>query len=880
MRKKNLYHLFIGLLLLLSACTDEEVPGLSEQGSCVPGKIELRLIIPMMTDIQTRVDGGALDKTSITSLHLVTYKGTECVDCQDITSKLVSIGDGGYKLTLDLQKEITDIHLVANAGGLLNNKPTGTLDNLFTDASIKLPLLMWGHISVTDIKDNKISSVSMLRNVAKATISVNEGVAFKLTGWKIINTATKGSVAPKDNNPKATEANTATDETFQQSSSLETLTSPLYFYETPSAKNTRMLIEGIYKEKTYYYTASFMDSDGSTQLSLLRNHHYEVTIKGISTGYATEDEALAAPAGNVSVEIKDHNYLISDMVSNGEYELGVCDTVQINADAKIFTDNAYFVIMRNTTSQSSELTPTVTVDDKVTWLTDVSLSPQDITSGDTSSYGSKYAITFTCQKNPTEETRYGIIQVSFQNLWRNIVIEQKGVNLKKDRETYIYGLDRNSTEGVDYAKFINEVKGVSTSAMGGKEARNNGLQLGIGDKEGGYPYNYSYKIKKDGDKSHSMTDARISCTIEGDYYVIKATDETDASCWIAKDAFQIVNSEGVTIKYDIYHTGIFWEAKVANQPTALAKTGWFYYELVQGQNGVWMFDRNLGAASVDDAGAYYQLKDGGKENAMANFCPPGFILPSIYLWEDLLKGKLKYEVRYRADGSSYHSIEVDDKSGKGRIRFPSGGYCIGDDRRNETGGYYWSTSLVSGNQGFDINSAEYGYWYRIARLSTNGYEVSSIRYADGSNGVAQAPYRYMNVRCVKMTDDLIGNKNELTIIDRREDKGADLYLYLFTQGDDYRNSPGGELISKGSADDTEKTLHYDMIDPETILTSIGSPLLIQFKIAGVGGADDNWLIPPIEVGSLRTFVVTDGSFYGIYTNGSNTDDMDGANWEQ
>ena len=889
MRKKNLYYLFIGLLVLLSACTDEEVSGLSGQGSCVPGKVELRLIIPTMTNIQTRTE--ASDETSITSLHLVTYKGAECVDCQDIISKLVSDGSG-YKLTLDLQEEVSDIHLVANAGGLLDTKPTVTLDKLFTDASVELPLLMWAHISVSDIKEKNITTVSLLRNVAKATISVSEGVAFEVTAWKIINTAAKGSIAPKDNNPLAAEANTETDETYQREIGDLTSTNPLYFYETPAANgnesvNTRMLIKGSYKEKDYYYTAFFMTKNDSTQLSLLRNHHYQVNITGISTGYATKEEALAAPAGNVSVEIMDYNYLISDMVSNGEYELGVCDTVHVDADANTFADNAYFVIMRNTAESNPQLSPVINVINGADWLTEVTYSSQDIASGEASSNGSKYALTFTCKNNPTEETRYGVIQVSFQRMWRNIVIEQKGVNLKKARNTLIFGLKDSPAEGVDYVKFINEVKGVSVGAMGG-EARNNGLQLGIGDEKSEYCYNYSYKINTEGDKSHSVNDGRISCRTEGDYYVIEVNDKTDSSWWIAKDAFQVVNSEGVTIKYDIYHTGIFWEEKGTNQPTMLAKAGWFYYELVQGQNGMWMFDRNLGAASVDDAGAYYQLKDGDKENAMADFCPPGFILPSIYLWEDLLKEKLKFVIRNKADGSSYHSIEIDDKSGKRSIRFPSGGYCIGDGRRNETAGYYWSTSLVAGNQGFDINSKEYGYWYRIARVSVNGYEVSSIRYADGSNGVAQTPYRYMNVRCVKMADNLIGNKNELTIIDRRsaDQKKLDLCIYLFTDriGDgtivDYRNSPGGELISQGSADagDSDKTLHYDMIDPDMILTSIGSPLLIQFKIAGVNGGNDNWLGERTEVGNLRTFVVTDVGFYGINTNGSGTDDMPGENW--
>lgn len=858
MKKEYLDGLFIGLLLLLLSCSDEEMIRSNESGNLVPGKIELRLIIPVTTDIVTNTRANSNNEASIKTLHIVTYKEDKtCVDCREVViSELIPNNDGSYKLILDLQKEISDIHLVANAGALLDDKPTGALYDLYSTDNIATPLLMWGHIKVIDIKrDGTAATISLLRNVAKATLTVDESVKnFEVTGWKVTHTASSGSIAPKNYN-SPTETTCKTDEAFDREiGSLDNKTNVLYFYETPGERNTRIVIEGKNTGETRYYTALFLKNN--RQLSLLRNHHYQIMIKGVSSaGYASEEDALNAPAGNIDVEIKDHNYLISNIISNGEYELGVPDTIYVLANGGNFNDGkAYCVTMWGKDNMDiSNLQPAVIVNSgNENWLKEASLQAlTDITPGDDSSIGKGYIIQFTCEKNPKEDVRYGGLQVIFGELSRNIVLKQEGTDFKKERESFIIGLAGDAAGGRNYLLFVEEVQGITATAMGG-DTRNNGLQLGLGNETENYRYNYTYKIKKNtGDTYQVSNSTRISCQEQGDYYVINAKDVQDSSWWIEKAGFQITNSEGVEIKYDLYHTGIFWEENPQDiQPDNedLSRKGWYYYEPVPSPDGLWIFDRNMGATSVNDAGAYYLLKKGNKDQKQVDICPPGYIIPSIYLWNDLLK-EIKIITRYNEDGSSFKSMEIEGRSGP--IRFPRKGYCIGKECRNEAIGYYWSTSLLSGNQGFDINSAEYGYWYRISRLSTNGCDQFSVRYADGNNGAVTEPYRYINVRCVKISDDLIGNKNELTIIDKRPEekrKTESLFIYLFTEGEGYRNCPGGELIRKASGDGSEMTLYYDMIDPDLISTSIGKPLLIQFK------SGNNWL-NYTEVGSVRTFIV-------------------------
>lgn len=844
--------LALTICLLMSACSDDIFSGTDYFDN---GKVTLRLVVPATTVVNTRANP---DETiSGNDLYVIEYGDQGSFVAM---RKVKSSNFSDNTLTInDVNTKTTDIHIVANGDAILaskNKDNMAKLDAVYCD-EIPSPPVLWGHINMSDLKSGTSNTVSLCRNVAMATLNKAESIKdkFEITGWEITQTANQGSIAPKDykdytvgntNEPTGDMLN-RTIGNCEGSNAGEAL----YLFETPATVDSRIVI----KANGKYYTANFLDEKGS-KLPLLRNHHYKITVTDTGEGYATKDEALKAPAGNIKVEIKDYNFKVTNLISNGAYELGTCDTVRVEADEKTYSGGeAYFVTMWGDGVNAENIKPLVTTTPKDTWLTYDSKKDvvTPIYSADYLSAGKGYKLTFTCAKNPSEEIRQTQLTVTFGVLKRDIVIVQKGSNLKKDRTTMIYGLQGDGTTGRDYINFIlKEVKGTSRKAMGGTSERDNGLQLGIGSEN-----NYSYTIKEeDGDKYESVegVDITVVTKADGKYYNIKATDENDESVWTRR--FTITTKDGHKIIYDIYHTGIFQEEKDTYQPTSnrINTKVWYYYELIKSEKGVWMLDRNLGAASVNDPGGYYRIKEGDKTSAMADICPPGFSIPTASLWKQLTLD-MKLVTRTTDNGTIYQSIELPAATSTQSIRFPYGGMHNGYEVTNPSIGYYWSATIVSGNQGFDFSSNEYGYWYNVARLSSGSRSMQNVRYVGGSNGTSTGVYKYLNTRCVKSSSAVL-DKNRLTIHDKRK-SDKPLYIYIHTENNEYRNRRYGEMIR--STGGSETTIYYDMIDPQLITESIGKPLYIRFR-QGNDLDDSGWIDEKKLVENHREVYVYDSSF--------------------
>lgn len=831
---------------LMSACSDDIFSGSDYFDN---GKVTLRLVVPATTVVNTRAN---TDETiSGNDLYVIEYDDQDsCVAMRKVESSNFS---DNTLIINDVNTKTTDIHIVANGNAILKGKNNiAKLDGVYCD-EIPSPPVLWGHINISKLKSGTSNTVSLLRNVAMATLNKADSIKdkFVISGWEITQTANQGSIAPKDYTGEKTNESTGDnlDKTRGDSES-SNAGEALYLFETPATVDSRIVI----KANGEYYTANFLDAEGN-KLPLLRNHQYKITVTATGKGYDSKEDALNAPAGNIKVDIKDYNFKVTNLISNGAYELGTCDTVRVEADEKTYSSGeAYFVTMWGNGVKAENITPKLSTP-KDNWLTDVSKDEGTvISSTGYSSAGKGYKLTFTCLKNPSEEIRHTTLTVTFGVLKRDIVIVQKGSNLKKDRVTKIYGLQGDGKDGRDYINFIlNEVNGTSRKAMGGTSERNNGLQLGIGSEN-----NYHYTIEKKTGDSYEVDKAveeKAEVKADGGVYTIKAKDPNDESVWTGR--FTITTQEGHKITYDIYHTGIFWEDKAAYQPASNRTNtkGWYYYELIESKNGVWMLDRNLGAASVDDPGGYYRIKVGKDRNsAMADICPPGFSIPTASLWKQLTP-EMTLVTRTTSNGTTYQSVELPaaTTAQSKSIRFPRGGMNNGYEVTNPSIGYYWSATIVSGNQGFDINSTEYGYWYNVARLSSGGKGMINVRYVGGSNLTNTGVYKYLNTRCVKSSSDVL-DKNRLTIHDKRKSKGP-LYIYIHTDKDEYRNKPNGEMISDGS----KTTIYYDMIDPERIESSIGKKLYIRFR-QGEDGKDSGWIGVKKLVGDQRVFTVYDTSF--------------------
>ena len=840
--------LALTICLLMSACSDDIFSGTDYFDN---GKVTLRLVVPATTVVNTRAN---TDETiSGNDLYVIEYddKGSFVA-----MRKVESSNFSDNTLTINnVNATTTDIHIVANGNAILaskNKDNMAKLDAVYCD-EIPSPPVLWGHINMSELKSGTSNTVSLCRNVAMATLNKAESIKdkFEITGWEITQTANQGSIAPKNytdgntNEPAGDELNKTIGDS-ESSNAREAL----YLFETPETVDSRIVI----KANGKYYTANFLDKENK-KLPLLRNHHYKITVTATGEGYNNKKDALNAPAGNIKVDIKDYNFKVTNLISNGAYELGTCDTVRVEGEAKTYNGGeAYFVTMWGDGVNAEKIKPSVTTTPTDTWLTYDSKNDvvTPIYSADYLSAGKGYKLTFTCDKNPSEEIRQTTLTVTFGVLKRDIVIVQKGSNLKKDRATMIYGLQGDGTTGRDYIKFISkEVKGTSRTAMGGTSERDNGLQLGIGGE-----YNYSYTIAKNDGDDYKTDETVVKVTDNRTFYTIEAKNPKDESVWTSR--FTITTKDEHKIIYDIYHTGIFWKEKADYQP-ASNHTGWYYYELIKSEKGVWMLDRNLGAASVNDPGGYYRIKEGDKTSAMAGICPPGFSIPTASLWKQLTP-EMKLVTRTTGNGTTYQSIELPAATSTQSIRFPYGGMHNGYEVTNPSIGYYWSATIVSGNQGFDFNSPEYGYWYNVARLSSGSRSMQNVRYVGGSNGTSNGVYKYLNTRCMKSSSAVL-DKNRLTIHDKRHSTKP-LYIYIHTDGDDYRNRPYGEKI-RSESDGSETIIYYDMIDPQLILNSIGKSLFISFR-EGNDKEDNGWIGEKkgeeILVEGKREFTVHASSF--------------------
>ena len=842
--------LALTICLLMSACSDDIFSGSDYFDN---GKVTLRLVVPATTVVNTRAN---TDETiSGNDLYVIEYgdKGSfvamRKVEPSNFSDNTLTINDVNTKTT--------DIHIVANGDAILagkNKDNIGKLDGVYSN-EIPSPPVLWGHINMSELKSGTSNTVSLLRNVAMATLNKGEEIKdkFEITGWEITQTATQGSIAPKDykdytvgntNEPTGDKLD-KTIGNCEGSNAREAL----YLFETPAKVDSRIVI----KANGKYYTANFLDAEGS-KLSLLRNHHYKITVTATGEGYNTKEEALKAPAGNIKVEIKDYNFMVTNLISNGAYELGTCDTVRVEAGEKTYSSGeAYFVTMWGNGVKAENITPKLSTPTD-SWLTEVSKDGgTDISSADYSSAGKGYKLTFKCLENPSEEIRQTKLTVTFGVLKRDIVIVQQGSNLKKARVTNIYGLQGDGENGRDYIKFISkEVNGTSRTAMGGTSERDNGLQLGIGSEN-----NYYYTIAKNDGDGYETDETVVKVTDNRTFYTIEAKNKNDEEVWTRQ--FTIKTEGGHKIIYDIYHTGIFQEEKDTYQPTSNRTNTkvWYYYELIKSENGVWMLDRNLGATSVDDPGGYYCIKKGDRDKPMADICPQGFSIPTSSLWKQLTP-EMKLVTRTTGNGTTYQSIELPaaTTAQSKSIRFPRGGMHNGYEVTNPSIGYYWSATIVSGNQGFDFSSPEYGYWYNVARLSSGSQGMQNVRYVDGKNSTVV--YKYLNTRCVKSSSAVL-DKNRLTIHDKRTSTQP-LYIYIYTENNEYRNRRYGEKIR--STGGSETTIYYDMIDPERIKESFGEnkPLYIRFRQSYKDLEGDGWIGEKKLVGDQRVFTVHDSSF--------------------
>ena len=766
-------------LLTLAACSDtlNEGSNPSNKNGVEDGGITLTINLPDFTKEELTRAG----EKGLTSLNAVAYDNDKnCLLNQKITSWEV-VSDG-YKVKVPVTDKTTMIHLVANAGDLSDAQCQSGLDKAAISGTINTENpVCWGMISVSDLmKENP--KISLLRQFAKVNVKYekttssdfNDDNTFELESFQLYEAADKGTIAPKDFNYNAAAVNVP-DDASKANSGWQTGETP--FYET-AAGQAYLIVKGKYNSVESFYKVSFLtDNDMTKPMALLRNHAYTVTIKHVNTyGWPTVDGAIADPypENRMMVDVKDDNPLVNDMIACKDYHLGVSDQVSGACD----NEN---IIATVVTTIKNGKTPTFSTSDG--WIKkDVTINKTSTvtdTDGSNSTTGKKYEISIAVEKNEySEEPRTGKVIVKSGDLTRTITVTQKGKDFKRSDRTV--KLVTSSYVGTSeeynnyFNKFLPDTKGIRPKDMLKDFVRNDGLHFGVGTNE------FSYLIpKKTSDKvTMGASSDKFTVTDNGDgnwKVTLLNSGADNYDIWIGD--FTITYQESghnIAITYPVYHCGIFHKIDASNQQPPddqSSVSGRFYYGVVkvEGKSKTYvMLDRNLGASSdrcyapgtkaleanKGAIGGYFHIAKEKQNQTDAgniiNNLPQGFTIPENSVFQDIIDGgNLKEETRYTLSGEAYNSVEITtDNSELPVIYLPATGYVEGEAFRNVTHVSLWTRTLLSGNQGFDTTSPEYGFWYRYLDVYGKICTMSNLRFVSGSAGKNTGTYRAMPIRLV------------------------------------------------------------------------------------------------------------------------------------
>lgn len=766
-------------LLTLAACSDTFNEGStpSNKNGVEDGGITLTINLPDFTKEELTRAG------SLAHLHAITYdKNNNCLSCQEISTGNVTIDENGKaKVKLPLANDAETIHIVAYVSSLTKEQCQGGLDQATVSGTIDMDKpICWGYAQISDLLNNPDYEVTLLRMFAKVKVVeeskpsadfIGDGT-FTLAGYKLYNAADQGAIAPTSLDYNATTPNIPTTVTYNSNSG-DWTTAEIPFYESAAAANQAyLIIKGEYNGKEGYYKVAFYNGD-NTFMSLLRNHAYTVKIIHVNTeGWDTEAKAMADPypENRMKVDVIDNNPNITDMIACKDYHLGVSDQV-----SAAWNESTTATLVTTIKDGSWE------VESKdVDWIGQISTTETiDIPDAPNLTSGKKYRLSIPLTENRySEETREGHVVVRSGDLTRTITVTQKGKDFKHSDRTVKLVTSSNvgtSEEYDDYFnKFLLGTQGIRPKDMQNDIVRNDGLHFGVGTNE------FSYLIPKKASDKVTMGASSDKFTVtdnrDGNWKVTLNSGADNYDIWTGD--FTITyqeNGHDIAIKYPVYHCGLFHKIDASNQQPPVDQSpvsGRFYYGVVKvkGKSTTYvMLDRNLGASSDRCyapgtkaleankgaiGGYFYIAKEKQNQTDAGNIInnlPQGFTIPENSVFQDIIDGgNLKEKTRYTLSGEAYNSVEITttDNSELPVIYLPATGYVEGEAFRNVTHVSLWTRTLLSGNQGFDTTSPEYGFWYRYLDVYGKICTMSNLRFVSGNAGKNTGTYRAMPIRLV------------------------------------------------------------------------------------------------------------------------------------
>ena len=780
--------IWIGLLLSLASCKDS-LEAITLGGDELPTEgVTLSIQLPNFTpqEISTRAGGETTE--SITSLWLVCYGTSDnylgMQDCTKAYADATADADGYKKIKTNLPKGTETVHLVANVPDLTKAQAE-KLDAMDVITPKLSKPICWGAKTLSDLMND--SKISLTRQCAKITCTVDAAVSdFEITDLHVWHSASKGSIAPAKYEESTNENLAETTDLMDDTKPIAGGSAVVAVNET-SAGKADIIIKAKYKGTEGFYKVAlyYKKDDGKTaQYALVRNHNYIVKVKSVNdAGYATEAEALKAePENRLKVTVVDDNPEIFDMIACKDYELGVCGTQTVDASSTTAPITLVTNLKEDDAKDGKLYKVEISSDDAQPWITGWSQGSKSTTTSPEE--GTKFVLNLTLvANNKSEEPREGRITITSGDLKRTIKIHQEGYDFKRadDRQVLIK-LKDSDTPFAYFAWLDSEMHGVKPSenkVNNQEETRNQGLHFSVGDNT------ISYLIpKKDGDQFVKKSD-KISYSdevYEGNNYYKVTLNTNNYDLWIDEEGFVIKNTEDAdhpfTIKYPIYHAGVFGEIKnLGDEQLGEKKIGWYYYGVVKilvdepsvdgktttPNKTYYMLDRNLGASNSDfyspgsaniandkgSIGGYFKISNDKKSNAYIDkYVIGNFRVPKVNELE-AIANKASVDPLETSTGERYNCIRIPTVSSqKDYIYIPISGYYESNSFKDEYHANLWSQSLLSGYQGFSENSKEYGFWYLYLDIYNKIKTITNTRFAQGYDGSNTGRYKAMPIRLI------------------------------------------------------------------------------------------------------------------------------------
>lgn len=790
--KKLTICLFMLLAMVSTACSDiRDIVGGGTQDLPSDGVV-LTLKLPNFT--KNTVATRANEQQQIKSLCVLCYDadnkylGMSNITGADIKPK----GGDSYDVKVKAEPGTVTLHIVANTNitesDAKDAEGKNNLYNATRDGNLNLSTpVCWGSVTVKDLLSRK-TDVSLFRQFAKASVTKNESLTnFEITGFRLFNTASSGTIASESINKVALPSVDCSAKT------VEYVTGEQPFYETPADK-AYMIIRAKYDGgPDTYYKVEFLINGTSTQMDLLRNHHYQVKVTAVNhEGWATEDEAINNKSENrLSVEVVDDNPPIVNMIACKDYELGVCGMQTVKGNAKTATIS--FVTTKSDFKYN--------VNWNADWITGYKVKESVVlpTSAEHhSSPGRLYTIELTLTENFDSKPHTDSVTITSGDLSRDVKITQLGYDFRTDRYRTVQMRDlENKNPDLnqdDYFKWMddNSLKGTRPEQNQGR-VRNDGLHFFVGKNQ---VYYLIPKLQGDQPPTYDASRVNVEEITDDDknFYKVTLAAANNYNRWISNLTITTITNARtkITVTYPVYHVGLF--AQLTGDAAGIYQlgnskaSGWYYYEMVDvkakvtKKNGTiedktyHMLDRNLGATTngyyspattalegnVGAIGGYFIIskaqssyeakKDDdvvkalaiGNFNVCDNMCLQGLIDNNV----------LKIEGKNTDYGEVYNCICIKTADSEiPEIYIPMSGYYEG--KSNEDPVYkdsyhanLWTSSRLSDYQGFSSTSPEYGFWYLYLDAFGKSLNLSNYRFVSGSSGMNKGRYRAMPVRLV------------------------------------------------------------------------------------------------------------------------------------